>query len=240
MSRWRAPVLLSRLLSASSSVACAGSAAQLAAMSIAFREASVPLRPALPSLLNQLYRIDAAMVRPLPSATPSRTRSLHSSRLMTSRGHRGTQARCETAFAARPFATSAETSEAAGRAASSGQQRASQRRANAAGGGSAVVAEQEGFSAITDKHIPQRPVSPVEATSYTVVIIAGESEFLQLGDPHYGFVPMLASSMKILAREALSLQPLYCGGRLSDGRCGQVLSITSSASCMSASAAGLQ
>jgi hypothetical protein len=43
-----------------------------------------------------------------------------------------------------------------------------------------LVAEQEGFSAITDKHIPQRPVSPVEATSYTVVIIAGNEMGKQL------------------------------------------------------------
>ena len=134
----------------------------------------MPIRPALPSLLNHLYRIDAAMVRPLPC--PSRMRpascSLQSSTSLTT-GIAPLQARCETAFAARPFATSADSSEAAGRTANSGQ-RASQRRATAAGG-SAVVAEQEGFSAITDKHIPQRPVSPVEATSYTVVIIAGAS-----------------------------------------------------------------
>jgi len=91
MSRSRAPVLLSRLLSASASVTSVGSAAQLAAISNAFRDASVPLRPALPSLLNQLYRIDAAMVRPLLSRRPSsdRTCSLHSSRHMISAGHRG-------------------------------------------------------------------------------------------------------------------------------------------------------
>ena len=42
-----------------------------------------------------------------------------------------------------------------------------------AAGRGALAVEEEPFSAITDKHIPQRPVSPVEATSYMVVIVAG-------------------------------------------------------------------
>lgn len=34
--------------------------------------------------------------------------------------------------------------------------------------------EKDEFDQITDKHIPQRPVSAVEGASYTVVIIGGE------------------------------------------------------------------
>ena len=91
------------------------------------------------------------------------------------------QARCETAFAARPYATSAQSGQASGNAAGGGA-RAGRRRAAAGASGDSLVAEEEGFSAITDKHIPQRPVSPVEATSYTVVIIAGIAAALTDGE----------------------------------------------------------
>lgn len=36
-----------------------------------------------------------------------------------------------------------------------------------------LAAQQEQFDEITDKHIPQRPVTKIEATSYTFVIVGG-------------------------------------------------------------------
>lgn len=38
-----------------------------------------------------------------------------------------------------------------------------------------LAAQEEQFDEITDKHIPVRPVGAVEATSYTVVIVGGNT-----------------------------------------------------------------
>ncbi len=49
------------------------------------------------------------------------------------------------------------------------QQQQQQKQGNEKG----LAAQQEEFDEVTDKHIPQRPVSAVEATSYTFVIVGG-------------------------------------------------------------------
>ena len=80
MSRSRAPVLLTRLLSSTLSTTSIGGAAQLAALSNAFI-ASAPLRQALPSLISQLqaHRRRNGLLPPPPPPPPIATVLSHRS-----------------------------------------------------------------------------------------------------------------------------------------------------------------
>lgn len=191
MSRFRAPVLLTRLISSSAAAASgSGVSSQLGLLSDAVRCSSA-LRQSFPLLVAQHAPVrtlcppfveNIVMGRQHPKqwnhciyrrpflsgqhsfstfrlheiSHPScRADSLTSLREQASSGSFGSFA------SSRSFAAAAEERTASG----GGREAAAARNA--------LAAEEEPFSAITDKHIPQRPVSPVEATSYGVVIVAG-------------------------------------------------------------------